>query len=62
MKDSGMSHQAVYSFAFKRWYIPAMKNLKDQIGQDRFLEMLKSLRKICINPVAMRILTMLREP
>ena len=41
LKESGMSHQAVYDFAFKTWYIPAMKNLKDQVGHDRFLEMLK---------------------
>ena len=39
-KDSGMSHQDVYDFSFKEWYIPVMKNLKDQIGHDRFLEML----------------------
>lgn len=41
LKDAGMSHQDVYDFAFKEWYIPAMKNLKDQIGHDRFIEMLK---------------------
>ena len=41
LNDSGMSMQAVYDFAFKAWSIPAMKNLKDQIGHDRFLEMLK---------------------
>jgi hypothetical protein len=41
LKDSGMSNQEVYEFAFKEWYIPAMKNLKDQVGHDRFIEMLK---------------------
>lgn len=47
LADSGMSLQEVYNFAYKQWYIPAMKNLKDQIGQDRFIEMLeKSTDKI----------------
>ncbi len=41
LADSGMSLQEVYNFAYNQWYIPAMKNLKDQIGQDRFIEMLK---------------------
>jgi hypothetical protein len=41
LKDSGMSHQDVYDFAFKEWYIPAMKKLKDQLGHDKFIEMLK---------------------
>ena len=41
LADSGMSLQEVYNFAYKQWYIPAMKNLKDQIGQDCFIEMLK---------------------
>jgi hypothetical protein len=39
--DSGMSLQEVYNFAFKQWYIPAMKNLMDQIGHEKFIEMLK---------------------
>jgi hypothetical protein len=39
--DSGMSFQEVYEFAFRDWYIPAMKNLKEQVGHDQFLEMLK---------------------
>ena len=41
LKDSGMSIQEVYEFTFKEWYIPAMKNLKEQVGHDRFIEMLK---------------------
>ena len=41
LKDSGLSIQEVYEFAFKEWYIPAMKNLKEQVGHDRFIEMLK---------------------
>jgi L-2-amino-thiazoline-4-carboxylic acid hydrolase len=39
--DSGMSIQEVYNFAYKEWYIPAMKNLMKQIGREKFLEMLK---------------------
>jgi hypothetical protein len=41
LADSGMSLQEVYNFAYKLWYIPTIQNLKDQIGQDRFIEMLK---------------------
>ena len=40
-KDSGMTMQEVYNFAFKQWYIPAMKNLMKQIGKEKFLDMLK---------------------
>jgi hypothetical protein len=39
--DSGMSIQQVFNFAFKEWYIPAMKNLMKQIGREKFLEMLR---------------------
>jgi len=39
--DSGMTMQQVYNFAYKQWYIPAMKNLMKQVGKDKFLEMLK---------------------
>ena len=40
--DSGMSFQGAYNFAFKEWYIPAMKNLMEQIGKEKFLDMLKT--------------------
>jgi hypothetical protein len=40
--DSGMSLQEVFDFAFKEWYIPAMKNLMEQIGKEKFLDMLKT--------------------
>ena len=40
--DSGMSIQGAYNFAFKEWYIPAMKNLMKQIGKEKFLKMLKT--------------------
>jgi hypothetical protein len=39
--DSGLTAQQVYDFAFKNWYIPAMTNLMNLIGKDKFLEMLK---------------------
>jgi hypothetical protein len=31
----------VYEFAFKSWYIPAMKNLMTQMEPERFIDMLK---------------------
>ena len=40
--DSGMSFQDAYNFAFKEWYIPAMKNLMEQIGREKFIDMLKT--------------------
>ena len=40
--DSGMSNQDAYNFAFKEFYIPAMKNLMEQIGREKFLDMLKT--------------------
>jgi len=39
--DAGMTLEQVFNFTFKGWYIPAMKNLMQQIGRERFLEMLK---------------------
>lgn len=39
--DTGMTMEQVYNFAYKQWYIPAMKNLMKQIGKEKFLEMLK---------------------
>lgn len=39
--DSGMSIQQAFNFAYKWWYIPAMKNLMQQIGKDEFLSMLR---------------------
>ena len=40
-KDSGMSNQQVFDFAYKQSYIPTMKNLMKQIGREKFLEMLR---------------------
>jgi hypothetical protein len=42
LSDSGMTLQQVYNFAYKQWYIPAMKNLMLQIGKEKFLQMLKT--------------------
>ena len=39
--DSGMSLQQSFNFAYKQWYIPAMKNLMSQVGKDEFLSMLR---------------------
>ena len=41
LADSGMSLQEVYDFTYKFWYIPAMKNLAEQIGKEKLLEFLK---------------------
>jgi hypothetical protein len=41
--DSGMSYQQVFDFAFKSWYIRYMKGLQDEIGKERFLEMLQEV-------------------
>jgi hypothetical protein len=50
LTDSGMSYKKVYDFAFKRWYIPVMKNLMEQIGKEKFIAMLKnSSDKIQLN-------------
>lgn len=38
--DSEMTLQEVYDFSYKQWYIPAMKNLMEQIGKDKFIELL----------------------
>jgi hypothetical protein len=40
--NAGMSLQDVFDFAFKEWYIPAMKNLMEQIGKEKFLDMLRT--------------------
>lgn len=40
-QDSKMTLEQVYNFCYKRWYIPAMQNLMNQIGKEQFLEMLK---------------------
>ena len=39
--DSEMTLKEVYNFAYKQWYIPAMKNLMAQIGKEKFIELLK---------------------
>jgi hypothetical protein len=41
LSDSGMSIQEVYDFAYKVWYIPAMRNLMEMMGREQFLDMLK---------------------
>ena len=44
LENSGMSFEEVYNFAFKEFYIPMMKNLAKEIGQDKFIETLKKAR------------------
>ncbi|MEN8251540.1 MAG: L-2-amino-thiazoline-4-carboxylic acid hydrolase [Bacteroidota bacterium] len=39
--ESKMTEQDVYNFAFKQWYIPAMKNLMKQVGKEHFIKILK---------------------
>ena len=42
-QDSGMSYERVFDFAFKSWYIRYMKGLEEEIGRNRFLEMLREV-------------------
>jgi len=41
LTDSGMTFKDVFSFAFTGHYIPIMKNLAAEKGEDKFIEMLK---------------------
>jgi hypothetical protein len=40
--DSNMNYQQVFNFAFKSWYIRYMKGLAEEIGKEKFLEILKN--------------------
>ena len=40
-KDSEMSFEEVYEFAYKKHFIPTMQNLADDLGRDNFIKMLK---------------------
>ncbi len=41
LEDSGMSYLEVFAIAFQYYYIPVMKQLAEQLGKEKFLEMLK---------------------
>ena len=41
LSDSRMTFKEVFDFAYKESYIPAMKNLMNQIGREKFIELLK---------------------
>jgi len=41
LEDSGMSFQDVFAFTFRNYYIPIMKKLAEEQGQELFLEKLK---------------------
>ncbi|UCC73181.1 MAG: L-2-amino-thiazoline-4-carboxylic acid hydrolase [Gemmatimonadota bacterium] len=41
LADAEMSYADTFGFAFAGYYIPAMKGLQAQIGEDEFIEMLK---------------------
>ena len=41
LEDSGFTYKNVYEFAFRDWLIPHMKNLANEIGQEKFIKMLK---------------------
>ncbi len=41
LEDSEMTFTDVFRFAFQNYYIPCMKSLADEIGRDKFIEMLK---------------------
>ena len=42
LADSGMSFKEVYDFAFGHYFIPLMGKLQDDIGKEKFIEMLKT--------------------
>lgn len=41
LDDAGISFQDVYDFAYKGSYIPFLQNLAAQVGESKFIEMLK---------------------
>jgi len=41
LENSGMSYQEVCDFAFKEFYVPFMQSLEEQIGREKFMEILK---------------------
>jgi hypothetical protein len=41
LEDSGFTYKDVYEFAFRDWLIPHMQNLSNEIGQEKFIKMLK---------------------
>jgi hypothetical protein len=41
LNDSHMTFKEVFDFAYKESYIPAMKNLMNQIDRGKFIELLK---------------------
>jgi len=42
LEGSGMSFKDVYNFAFKNWHIPINKKLAEEVGREKFIEMLKN--------------------
>jgi hypothetical protein len=40
-ENSGMSYQEVFDIAFKYYYIPVMKEMAEQFGKEKFIEILK---------------------
>jgi hypothetical protein len=41
--DANYTYEQLFNFAFKNWYIRYMKGLEDEIGKEKFLEMLKKV-------------------
>jgi len=39
--DSGKTMEPLFDFAYKQSFIPTMKNLMKQVGEEKFLEMLR---------------------
>jgi len=46
--NSGMSYEQVYNFAFRNLLIPQLLEIANQLGKDKFIEMLKAANdKVC---------------
>ena len=54
-QNSGMSYEQVYNFAFRNMLIPQLIALSNQIGSEKFLEMLKkSTEEVYSDPNTMK--------
>jgi len=40
-ENSDFTYKDVYNFAFKNWFIPINKKLAEEVGREKFIEMLK---------------------
>ncbi len=43
LDDTGLNYQQVFAFAYRIYVIPLLKRMAEEMGQEKFFEMLKSL-------------------